>query len=45
LTIGKFEGKMFTRICGQVYNEAEDYRKTADMFLQILNRKLSTIEK
>ena len=39
LPMGKFDGIMFTRVCGQIYNELEDYRKTAEIFLEILKNK------
>jgi hypothetical protein len=39
LAMGKFDGGWFTRVCGQVYNELEDYRKTAEVFLEILKSK------
>lgn len=35
-SVAQFDGKVYCRICGQIYNEIEDYRKTAELFLSLL---------
>ncbi len=40
ISIGQFDGKVYCRICGQIYNEAEDYRKIAEIILTIIKKKL-----
>lgn len=44
LVITKFDGRMFCRICGQIYNQLEDYQNTAKWFLEILKRKKKEIQ-
>lgn len=37
--VNKFDGKIYCRISAQIYNELEDYRKVAELFLELLNKK------
>jgi hypothetical protein len=39
--VGEFNNKMIARISGQLYNEIDDYKKTAQLFLDIMNRKIN----